>query len=50
VVEKIILNSLIVRRIEKKSNIITQYSFASNVKLNLKLASVLQPVEIKEKT
>ena len=49
-VEKITLNSLVVQRIEKKSTIIVQYSFISNIKLNLNLASVLQPVEIKEKT
>lgn len=49
-VEKITLNSPVVQRIEKKSNIIVQYSFVSNIKLNLNLASVLQPVEIKEKT
>ena len=49
-VEKITLNSPVVQRIEKKSIIIVQYSFVSNINLNLKLASVLQPVEIKEKT
>ena len=43
-VEKIMLNSPVVQRIEKKSNIIIQSSFISKTTFNLNLCSILQQV------